>query len=144
MSTVKDFMNVNALPFPWQVPTAQTAVIMIDRQRDFILPGGFGDTLGNDVAHLQPAVKAARQLLDWCRAHGMLVVHTKEAHAADLSDCPLSKRLRGTPKLRIGDQGSMGRILIDGEFGADFVEELAPLPGEIIITKNVGEDEMIS
>ncbi|OYV28750.1 MAG: cysteine hydrolase [Halothiobacillus sp. 20-54-6] len=126
---------IEALPYPLQFAPARTAVIMIDMQRDFILPGGFGDTLGNDVAHLLPAVGAAHQLLDWCRAQNMLVVHTKEAHAADLSDCPLAKRHRGAPKLRIGDQGAMGRILINGEFGTDFVEELTPLPGEIVITK---------
>ncbi len=130
-----NMLRVDAQPFAWRFPPARTAVIMIDMQRDFILPGGFGDTLGNDVARLKPAVTAARELLDWCRARNMLVVHTKEAHAADLSDCPLAKRLRGNPTLRIGDPGSMGRILIDGEFGADFVEELAPLPGEVIITK---------
>lgn len=130
-----NWLHVNALPFAWSFPPSHTAVIMIDMQRDFILPGGFGDTLGNEVARLKPAVIAARALLDWCRARNMLVVHTKEAHAADLSDCPLTKRLRGNPTLRIGDPGSMGRILIDGEFGADFVEELAPLPGEVIITK---------
>jgi len=74
-------------------------------------------------------------LLDWCRSLGIMIVHTKEAHAADLSDCPLTKRNRGAPALRIGDPGPMGRILIDGEEGSDFVPELTPLPGETVIVK---------
>jgi nicotinamidase-related amidase len=115
-------MIVDARPYSFRFLPEKTAVIMIDMQRDFILHGGFGETLGND-------------LLDWCRARNMLIVHTMEAHAADLSDCPPAKRNRGNPALRIGDQGAMGRILIAGESGSDFVEELAPLPGEVVIVK---------
>lgn len=128
-------MIVDACPYSFRFLPEKTAVIMIDMQRDFILHGGFGETLGNDVARLRPAVAVARDLLDWCRARSMLVVHTMEAHAADLSDCPPAKRNRGNPALRIGDQGAMGRILIAGESGSDFVEELAPLPGEVVIVK---------
>lgn len=131
----KEFLQVDAQPYVFGFSPAHTAVIMIDMQRDFILKGGFGETLGNDVSRLAPAVVAAKKLLDWCRSIGMLVVHTKEAHAADLSDCPPSKLNRGEPSLRIGDPGSMGRILIDGEAGSDFVAELAPLPGDIVIVK---------
>ena len=69
------------------------------------------------------------------RSLGMLVVHTKECHRPDLSDCPPAKRRRGRPSLRIGDPGTMGRILIDGEAGADFVPELAPQPGDVVIAK---------
>jgi len=133
--SLPDMLEVDAQPYPFRFSPGHTAVIMIDMQRDFILPGGFGETLGNDVARLAPTVAVARRLLDWCRASGMLVVHTKEAHAADLADCPPAKRNRGEPKLRIGDQGTMGRILIDGEVGSDFVEELAPLNGETVIVK---------
>lgn len=135
LSTPGNILQVEARPYPFQFSPEHTAVIMIDMQRDFILPGGFGETLGNDVSRLIPAVKIARHLLEWCRALGMLVIHTKEAHSADLSDCPESKRNRGAPKLRIGDSGPMGRILIDGEVGSDFVEELAPLKGETVIVK---------
>lgn len=127
--------EVAAEPYAYRFPASQAAVIMIDMQRDFILPGGFGASLGNDVARLAKTVPVARQLLDWCRALGMLVIHTKEAHAGDLSDCPLSKLKRGNPGLRIGDPGAMGRILIDGEVGSDFVSELAPLPDEVVIVK---------
>lgn len=129
------WLDIDAAPFAYRLPLKHTAVIMIDMQRDFILPGGFGETLGNDVGRLVDTVKVARQLLDWCRGLGITVIHTKEAHAADLSDCPPAKRNRGAPALRIGDQGAMGRILINGEFGADFVPELAPLPGETVIVK---------
>lgn len=128
-------LEVDAQPYPFQFSPEHTAVIMIDMQRDFILPGGFGATLGNDVSRLVPTVAVARRLFDWCRSLGMLVIHTKEAHSADLSDCPKTKLNRGAPALRIGDQGSMGRILIDGEVGSDFIEELAPLTGETVIVK---------
>ncbi len=127
--------EVDALPYTFQFSPKHTAVIMIDMQRDFILKGGFGEALGNDVSRLAPAISVARNLLDWCRARGMLIIHTKEAHCADLSDCPPAKRNRGNSKLRIGDPGPMGRILIDGESGNDFIEALAPLPGETVIVK---------
>jgi nicotinamidase-related amidase len=127
--------EITAHPYPYQFSPEHTAVIMIDMQRDFILPGGFGASLGNDVDRLAATVPVARQLLDWCRAQGMLVVHTKEAHKGDLSDCPLSKLNRGNSSVRIGDHSPMGRILIDGEEGSDFVEELKPLPGEVVIVK---------
>jgi nicotinamidase-related amidase len=127
--------KVDADPYAYQFSPEHTAVIMIDMQRDFILPGGFGASLGNDVDRLAATVPVARQLLDWCRAHGMLVVHTKEAHKGDLSDCPLSKLNRGNPTVRIGDESPMGRILIDGEVGSDFVAELTPLPNEVVIVK---------
>ncbi len=133
--TFGEMLTVNALPYQFLLPVEHTAVIMIDMQRDFILPGGFGETLGNDVSQLTSAVKVAHSLLYWCRRKGIRVIHTKEAHAPDLSDCPPAKRNRGKPKLRIGDAGSMGRILIDGEEGSDFVPELSPLPGELVIVK---------
>ena len=69
------------------------------------------------------------------RARGWLIVHTRENHAPDLSDCPPAKRLRGKPSLRIGDPGPMGRILIRGEPGADIVPELQPQAGEIVLDK---------
>jgi nicotinamidase-related amidase len=129
-------LQVEALPFPYRFEPAHTALIMIDMQRDFIEPGGFGEALGNDVRLLQKAVEPAARLLELCRARGMLIVHTKEAHRPDLSDCPPAKRLRGDEaRLRIGDSGPMGRILIDGEPGNDFVPPCAPLPGEIVIAK---------
>lgn len=129
------WLEVAAQPGPFRFPLRRSAIIMIDMQRDFILPGGFGATLGNDVAQLAGAVPVARRLLDWGRARGLLIVHTREAHAADLSDCPPAKRNRGNPALRIGDIGAMGRILIDGEEGSDFVPELAPRAGEITLVK---------
>ncbi len=128
-------INVAATPFAYTFDPAKTALIVIDMQRDFVEPGGFGETLGNDVSLLAAIVPTVRALLDWCRANGVLVVHTREAHRADLADCPEAKRLRGNPKLRIGDEGPMGRILIDGEPGNDIVAALAPTPGEIVIVK---------
>jgi nicotinamidase-related amidase len=128
-------ITVRAQPFDFVFEPARTALVMIDMQRDFVERGGFGESLGNDVSHLERVVAPARALLDWARANRLTIVHTRECHRPDLSDCPPAKRLRGSPSLRIGDVGPMGRILIDGEPGADFVPQLAPLAGEIEIVK---------
>ncbi len=128
-------MTINAQPFSFQLDKEKAALIIIDMQRDFIEPGGFGASLGNDVRRLQAIVPIVRNLLDGFRKAGMHVIHTRECHAADLSDCPPAKLNRGSPSFRIGDEGPMGRILIKGEPGAEIVEELAPLPGELVIDK---------
>lgn len=125
----------DAQPYPYGGPFATTALIIIDMQRDFVEPGGFGASLGNDVAPLQAIIPACQAVLDTWRQAGGLVVHTREAHAPDLSDCPLAKRERGHPTLRIGDAGPMGRILVMGEPGNQIVPALAPLPGEIVLDK---------
>lgn len=127
--------TIAAQPFDFTFDPAHTALIVIDMQRDFIEPGGFGATLGNDVSLLKRIVPTVGRLIDSFRIAGLTIVHTRECHRPDLSDCPPAKLLRGKPSLRIGDPGSMGRILIAGEPGADIVPELAPKPGEIVIDK---------
>jgi nicotinamidase-related amidase len=127
--------TIAANPFPFSFEPAKAALIVIDMQRDFVEPGGFGATLGNDVNLLQAIIPATKRLLDVCRKAGMTIVHTRESHRPDLSDCPPAKRLRGNPSLRIGDAGPMGRILVRGEPGVQIVPALAPLPGEIVIDK---------
>jgi nicotinamidase-related amidase len=129
-------VRIAAEPYTFEVPAwSQVALIVIDMQRDFLEPGGFGAALGNDVSRLQVIVPALARLLAACRAAGLTIIHTQEGHAPDLSDCPPAKRLRGKPGLRIGDDGPMGRILILGEPGNDFVAELKPHPGEIVLPK---------
>jgi nicotinamidase-related amidase len=128
-------MRIDALPFPYEFDPAHTALVIIDMQRDFIEPGGFGETLGNDVALLEAIVPACQAVLSAWRRAGGLVVHTREAHAADLSDCPPAKRLRGNPSLRIGDPGPMGRILVAGEPGNQIIPALSPVAGEIVLDK---------
>lgn len=127
--------ELDARPYPFRFDIASTALVMIDMQRDFIEPGGFGDALGNDVSRLAAILPACKRLLDGCRGAGMTIIHTRECHREDLADCPPSKRLRGNPRYRIGDYGPMGRILVRGEPGNDIVTVLAPLPGEIVIEK---------
>ena len=127
--------TVEARPYPFTFDPATTALVIIDMQRDFVEPGGFGETLGNDVSHLQAVVPPLKKVLEMARAVGLTVIHTREGHVPDLSDCPPAKRLRGTPTLRIGDPGPMGRVLIAGEPGADIIPALAPNPGEIVVNK---------
>ncbi len=128
-------MKIEAQPFTYEFEPARTALVIIDMQRDFIEPGGFGETLGNDVSLLSAIVPACQAVLAAWRRAGGLVVHTREAHRSDLSDCPPAKRNRGNPALRIGDEGPMGRILVSGEPGNQIIAELAPLPGEIVLDK---------
>ena len=127
--------TIDARPFVYAFDPAHTALVIIDMQRDFIEPGGFGETLGNDVSLLEAIVPACQAVLGAWRGAGGLVVHTREAHRADLSDCPPAKRNRGNPTLRIGDAGPMGRILVMGEPGNQIIPALAPIAGEIVIDK---------
>jgi nicotinamidase-related amidase len=127
--------RVTAEPFDYPFDLAHTALVLIDMQRDFVEPGGFGESLGNDVSRLQAIVPTLARVLAAWRDAGGLVVHTRESHRPDLSDCPPAKRLRGTPALRIGDAGPMGRILIAGEPGNAIIDALAPRDGEIVLDK---------
>jgi biuret amidohydrolase len=128
-------VDVAALPFPFPLRRHQAALIVIDMQRDFIEPGGFGESLGNDVGRLGAIVPATRRLVAGCRAAGLEVIHTQECHRPDLSDLPPAKRDRGHPPRRIGDVGPMGRLLIAGEPGTAIIPQLAPLAGELVIEK---------
>ncbi|WP_292651985.1 isochorismatase family cysteine hydrolase, partial [Mesorhizobium sp.] len=110
-------------------------LVVIDMQRDFAEPGGFGASLGNDVSRVVAIVPTVKRLIEGFRAAGLPVIHTMECHRSDLSDLPPAKRNRGNPSIRIGDVGPMGRVLIVGEPGTAILDELAPLPGEIVIEK---------
>jgi len=126
---------IDALPQPIEIDTARTAIVIIDMQRDFLEPGGFGEALGNDVSLLAAAVEPCRVLLTAARERGLLIIHTREGHRPDLSDAPRAKVQRGAPHLRIGAPGPMGRVLIRGEAGHDFVPALYPLSCEPVIDK---------
>ncbi|MFT3954263.1 MAG: cysteine hydrolase [Piscinibacter sp.] len=127
--------TIHARPYDFPFDPAHTAVVMIDMQRDFLEPGGFGAMLGNDVGKLTSIVPACVKLLALARAHGMAVIHTQEAHDPQLADCPPSKRARGGLACGIGDPGPLGRVLVAGEPGAGFVAELQPQPGDIVLRK---------
>ncbi len=127
--------EIDAAPFPFHFEPDTTALIVIDMQRDFIEPGGFGESLGNDVNRLAAIVPTVGRLIEGFRAAGLPVIHTRECDRPDLSDCPPAKRERGSPTLRIGDPGPMGRVLIAGEPGAEIVAALAPVEGETVIEK---------
>ncbi|MDP3650509.1 MAG: isochorismatase family cysteine hydrolase [Rhodoferax sp.] len=124
-----------AEPQPIELDWTATALVIIDMQRDFLEPGGFGETLGNDVSQLARAIAPCADMLRAARAAGVLVVHTREGHLPDLTDAPPAKIERGAPSKRIGDPGPMGRILIRGEAGHDIIAELYPLDDEIVIDK---------
>ena len=131
--------TVIASPYPYPLPAKDSgnrvALVIIDMQRDFVEPGGFGAALGNKVEHLQKIVPTVAKLLKTFRELGLPVVHTREGHRPDLSDCPPAKKSRGDSKLRIGDKGPMGRVLVLGEPGNDIIPELSPESGELIIDK---------
>lgn len=126
---------VDAVPGPFSIPPGRIALVIIDMQRDFLLPGGFGETLGNDVSQLATVIPPLQSVLTAARAAGMMIIHTREGHLPDLSDLPPAKLMRGQPSLRIGDPGPYGRILVRGEYGHDIIDELAPLPGEFVLDK---------
>jgi len=128
-------ISIEAQPYPYVLPSRPPALIIIDMQRDFIEPGGFGSALGNDVRPLMAIVPVVAQVLATARRLGLPVIHTREAHRPDLSDCPPAKRLRGQPAIRIGDLGPMGRLLIDGEPGNAIVSGLEPVSGEVDLAK---------
>ena len=128
-------MNViQAEPFPLEFNVATTALVIIDMQRDFVLPGGFGEKLGNDTSLLLAAVEPTQRVLDAARKKKMFVIHTREGHRPDLSDCPPAKLTRGGATF-IGTQGPMGRILVRGEQGHDIINQLYPIAGEPVIDK---------
>jgi nicotinamidase-related amidase len=128
-------VSVPAEPYAFEFDPAATALLVIDMQRDFVEPGGFGEMLGNDVSSLRRAIAPTRRVLDAVRARGMMVIHTREGHRPDLSDLPPTKKARGRLACGIGDVGPMGRVLIRGEPGHEIVPELAPAPGEPVVDK---------
>jgi len=128
-------LSVPAKPYPFVFDPAATALVVIDMQRDFLEPGGFGESLGNDVSMLARVVGPLQALLSAARGAGMLVVHTREGHRPDLADCPPAKIARGGSEVTIGSPGPKGRILVRGEYGHDIIDELAPIEGEVLLDK---------
>ena len=133
---------VAAKPYDFVFPLEKTALLVIDMQRDFLLDGGFGQIQGGSLEAVQASILPTQRLLNTCRRAGLAIFHTREGHKPDLSDCPSSKLLRqaAAPGNKqhmsvIGDMGDMGRLLIRGEYGHDIVDELQPLPGEVVIDK---------
>ena len=135
MDVGQEPLVIDAEPAPISIQADSTAILMIDMQRDFLEPGGFGESLGNDVSLLSAAIGPCQSLLAAARRRGMLVIHTREGHRPDLSDAPRAKVERGGPTMRIGAMGPMGRILIRGEAGHDIVPSLYPIDGEPVIDK---------
>lgn len=127
--------TVDAKPFDYFFDIDHVALVCIDMQRDFCLPGGFAESLGNDISNIQPCIPVIANLQVAFRRIGLPIIHTKECHKPDLSDLPTAKRNRGNPKKKIGEVGPMGRILIDGEEGTDFIPENKPMDGELVIAK---------
>jgi nicotinamidase-related amidase len=127
--------SVAAEPYPFEFDKRSTALVIIDMQRDFVDPGGFGEALGNDVSLLRRAIKPTQRVLEAARKAGILVIHTREGHRPDLVDLAPAKKARGKLKAGIGDPGPMGRILVRGEYGHDIIDELKPIAGEPVIDK---------
>lgn len=128
-------ISIEAQPYPLQITLKTTALLIIDMQRDFLEPGGFGEMLGNNVSLLRSTIEPCRALLDMARSKNLLIIHTREGHRPDLKDAPPSKLMRGKSEKHIGDMGPMGRILVRGEAGHDIIPELSPRTGEPVIDK---------
>jgi nicotinamidase-related amidase len=126
---------IAAEPYPFDLVATHAGLVIIDMQRDFLEPGGFGAALGNDVSLLRRTIAPTRRLLDAARMAGLTVIHTREGHRPDLADLPPAKRVRGRLPNGIGDPGPMGRILVRGEPGHDIIPELYPVPGEPVVDK---------
>ncbi|MFB1050964.1 cysteine hydrolase family protein [Paraliobacillus sp. JSM ZJ581] len=129
---MKKQFSVKAKPYNFEFDLNKTALVIIDMQRDFLYPGGFGEQLGNDVSTTNAIIPNVKKMLETAREKDMLVIHTREGHRPDLSDVPPSKQRRGG---NIGEQGPMGRILVRGEYGHDIVDELQPIKGEVVLDK---------
>jgi biuret amidohydrolase len=126
---------IEAEPYPIDLNPSRAALVIIDMQRDFLEPGGFGAALGNDVSLLRRTIAPSQRLLERARAAGLTVIHTREGHRPDLADLPPTKKARGNLPAGIGDLGPMGRILVRGEDGHDIIAELYPQPGEPVVDK---------
>lgn len=145
MSESKDqrgFLTIEAKPYSFSFPLKHTALLVIDMQRDFICAGGFGEIQGGNLEAVQASIAPTKQLLEACRSAGMQIFHTREGQVPTLADCPSSKLVRqaaapaNTQHMKvIGDRGEMGRLLVRGEYGHDIVDELQPLPSEVVIDK---------
>ena len=128
-------LTIPADPYDFETDLTRCALLIIDMQRDFLEPGGFGESLGNDVSRLRSTITPNRRLLQAWREAGLLVIHTREGHRPDLADLPPAKKVRGKGAGTIGDAGPMGRILVRGESGHEIIPELSPLPSEPVIDK---------
>ena len=128
-------LSIPAEPYEFELEPKRTALLIIDMQRDFVYPGGFGEQLGNDVSRLRTVIAPLRRVLDAMRGQGYPVIHTREGHLPDLSDCPPSKLARGRLSRGIGDTGPMGRILVRGSHGHGIIDELQPVGDETVIDK---------
>jgi len=131
---------VAADPYPWpydgRVDAARTALLCIDWQGDFCAPGGYVDRMGYDIGQTRAGLPGTARVLAAVRRLGMLVVHTREGHAPDLSDLPANKRWRSARiGAEIGSAGPAGRILVRGEPGWQIVPEVAPVSGEVVVDK---------
>jgi nicotinamidase-related amidase len=137
-----EFVSIDAKPYAYSFPTKHTALLVIDMQRDFLLDQGFGAIQGGDLSMVQASIEPTKKLLDICRRAGLFIFHTREGHEPSLSDLPSSKIIRqaAAPENTqhtyvIGEKGPLGRLLTRGEWSHDIVDELAPLPGEVVIDK---------
>jgi nicotinamidase-related amidase len=134
-------ITVEADPYGWpydgDLVPARTALILIDWQQDFCGPGGYVDAMGYDISLTRAGIDPTRRVLEACRrVPGMTILHTREGHKPDLSDCPPNKLWRSRRiNAGIGDSGPCGRILVRGEPGWEIIDELKPAPGDLVVDK---------
>lgn len=108
-----------------------TALLVIDMQRDFLDPSGMCARAGEDIASLRAVMPRVQAVTAAARAAGLTLIHTREGYAPDLADVNPLKRARGS----VGAAGPLGRFLIRGEAGHDFIDGFQPAVGEAVIDK---------
>jgi ureidoacrylate peracid hydrolase len=134
---------IDAKPEPVSIDPERTAVLVVDMQNDFGAVGGMLHRAGIDISGITAAVSATRGLLSAAREAGIPVVYLRMEHEPDLSDIGpadgphwIKHSGDGVGDTVTAPDGSRSRILIRGTWNSEILEELAPEPGDRVVSKH--------